>query len=1582
MNNSVTNSEDEFEKFVRENHLKGTLQGTVSKMSEEALIAEIERQKKRRQEERDEFQRQIKELKESSSQQSNSTNGDQLSSALIALSQAIEAQSANNRQNCSDNVGEVLTFATTQNLIRDFYGTEGPEKANAWRNELGTTRVLYNWSDVLTLSIAKAKMKGAAWKWLLTKGEEIKSLQDFVQHFNKTFTYKRSKSEQLKIMVNRSQGFRENTAEYFIDKVWLCKELKLTVNEIRDEVATGLWSKEFAQHIMSRDYDTTDEILQDLTRIETIAENRKTRISEQRKMGNSTKTSGGNGSSSASSQWRSSSNVNKNTTSSNSTEAEQNTSDFGAARRATEVNTSNEKAKSKVVNNRSLKCYSCNEEGHIARECQNPKREFTCFKCNKPGHVASRCRVNEKNSNSEVNVINVSNTYDSKDKFIRDVKIGDKYFKAQIDTGAGVCTIKSTTVLTSKFQVIDAPTVLEAFGASFVNSPGMIEESIQLDTLAPRKIIFRIVPDTAQHNDIILGRSFTEDPTLTYTRLGSELYFSDVDTEELNSLSSSKARVVKETEVEPNEIRFIDISFESKELKLPVVNVGRSAVCVKPNDQIGNSILSVEQMFKTEMRRDAIHEAEVITDVCVSVEQKNELLKILNKHRVCVAKKLCEIGKADEIQMDIEVDPDAVVQSKPYRLNATDRADLEKCIEDYKKIGIVTETESKYASPAFIVRKKDGTPRMVVDYRRLNKVTKILPYPIPNFDDMIEKLNGAKFFITLDLAWGYLQVPLTERAKEKTAFITETQTGQFERAMFGLANAPRYFAKLMDRVIGTARKKGFVFNFFDDICIYAENWKNLMSHLDEILTRLENAGLTLRLEKCRFGMKMIEYLGYVLGEGIIKPGDRKIVAIEQFPRPKNKREIKQFIGLAGFFRRFVPNFAIQARPLTKLLKNDAIFQWNDEQNLAFTELKSKLSCRPILRLYNPKATRTELHTDASASGLGAVLLQTDQINEPLRLVYAISRCTNEAEAKYHSSRLELLAVAWSLERLRPFLIGIKFYVVTDCQSLIHLNAWKTKNSQVARWMSEIAEYDLEIIHKQGKSMQHVDALSRAPVDCKQIFENEKILNIDIKENEILLFQRSDESVSAIIDLLKKDVNMLSNNEQKLLKDYALRDGILYKKLIRNDAILERFVVPKAMRKSLIIKYHNCKGHVGVNKTADMIEKYYYFPRMRNYIKIHIKNCIECILMKKKAGPGEGELHPIPAGKRPFETVHTDHVGPFPTSARGNKFVLGIIDNLTKFVFIVPVKNCTSQATVKHFEEFVRRFGAPVRVISDRGTAYTGHPFQEFCLKHGIYHVLNSSRHPMANGLIERMNQSLVPLMRISIINGKEKDWDVNIKNIECDLNMTVSAATGKAPFESLYGYLPSYNEGPSRTLKVHNEIYNPPQETQADIREKIKLAQTKYKTYYDKNRYKYVKYQVGDIVFMKRQPNATGESKKLQAVYTDPLVVIAVCPSDVYRVKKLNDCKNKNYETTAHVSQLKVWKGSSMCDDDLECEKNVLSESSSGDETELVPTPKNKISSAVSESNQSKKDKNENHKTIIPMVRTRAKPHYLNDYVQ
>lgn len=359
-------------------------------------------------------------------------------------------------------------------------------------------------------------------------------------------------------------------------------------------------------------------------------------------------------------------------------------------------------------------------------------------------------------------------------------------------------------------------------------------------------------------------------------------------------------------------------------------------------------------------------------------------------------------------------------------------------------------------------------------------------------------------------------MPLSKKSRHKTAFITPDDTGEFTRMVFGLTGAPYEFARLMNLVLGPLKNK-IATCYLDDVLIAAKDWHDMMSKLEMVLQAFLEAGLTLKLEKCEFGKQQVEYLGFIVSEKGIKPGVRKVAAIREFPTPTDVHESRRYLGLTSFFRRFIPNYARIARPISDLTKKNVEFKWGKEQEHAFRQLTTMLCSEPILRLYDPQA-ETELHTDASSRGIAGMLLQRTKGEKKFHLVYCVSKKTTEPESKYHSSRLELLAIVWSINRLRPFLLGIKFTIITDCQALTWLNGKKTLNPQMARWFNDLCEYDFEIRYRAGEKMLDVDALSRASVDndemksmdsadCLQRFG----MYIAMTEHDrIVLIQRSDE----------------------------------------------------------------------------------------------------------------------------------------------------------------------------------------------------------------------------------------------------------------------------------------------------------------------------------------------------------------------------------------------------------------------------------------------------------------------------------------
>lgn len=516
------------------------------------------------------------------------------------------------------------------------------------------------------------------------------------------------------------------------------------------------------------------------------------------------------------------------------------------------------------------------------------------------------------------------------------------------------------------------------------------------------------------------------------------------------------------------------------------------------------------------------------------------------------------------------------------------------------------------------MKRKTGDPRLVVDYRKLNAQTKKIPYPTPTIDEQFESLHGCKIFTTLDLSNGFLQIPIDENTKHKTAFITPDETGQFERMMFGLTNGPYEFCRLMNVVLGPLRNKVCTF-YIDDVLIGAPDWTEMFRRLRLVFNAFREANLTLKLSKCEFGLKEVQFVGMTVTEGGLKPGKSQCQAIKNFPIPKNQHDLRRFIGMTGYFRRLIPKYAEKARALTELTKQNVNFEWTEVQNHAFEELKRILTEPNVLKLYNPHAEVTELHTDASAVGLAGILMQKDDENQKMYPVYYISKKTTEVEAKYHSSKLELMAVTWCVERLRFLLIGIKFVIVTDCQALMSINKNKTKNAQVYRWLTSLQEYDFTIRHRPGKDMIHVDALSRAPVldaddTIKCLYRRLEVCTLVDEYEYILLIQYSDEQLRELIQILQKGENERTNEETNMVKNYVLENARLMRKFEENGTEKTLFVIPKTMRKSIVVKHHDMLGHFGLERTVKKIKERYWFPRMRNYVKRHITGCVECLFV--------------------------------------------------------------------------------------------------------------------------------------------------------------------------------------------------------------------------------------------------------------------------------------------------------------------------------------------------------------------------------
>ena len=387
---------------------------------------------------------------------------------------------------------------------------------------------------------------------------------------------------------------------------------------------------------------------------------------------------------------------------------------------------------------------------------------------------------------------------------------------------------------------------------------------------------------------------------------------------------------------------------------------------------------------------------------------------------------------------------------------------------------------SEWASPIVVVKKKDGNIRLCVDYRKLNSATPMDAYPMPRTDDLIDKLGKARYITTLDLTKGYWQVPMADKDKRKTAFTTPKGLFQFCVMPFGLNGAPATFQRMMDKIMQGL--EAYVAEYIDDIIIFSETWKDHVKHVREVLQRLRDNNLTAKPKKCKFGMRECTYLGHVVGNGQVKPDPEKLRAVEKYPVPETKKQVRGFLGLTGYYRRFIEDYVKIAAPLSDLTKKslpDKV-KWTAKCTNAFNILKEALCRSPVL--INPDFTKMFfLQTDASDRGVGAVLSQLNDEGKDRPVAY-FSRKLLPREERYSTIEKECLAIKLGVETFKVYLLGRQFIIQTDHRSLVWLNRLKEKNGRLTRWSLALQPYTYTVVHRAGSANGNADALSRAATD--------------------------------------------------------------------------------------------------------------------------------------------------------------------------------------------------------------------------------------------------------------------------------------------------------------------------------------------------------------------------------------------------------------------------------------------------------------------------------------------------------------------
>ena len=808
------------------------------------------------------------------------------------------------------------------------------------------------------------------------------------------------------------------------------------------------------------------------------------------------------------------------------------------------------------------------------------------------------------------------------------------------------------------------------------------------------------------------------------------------------------------------------------------------------------------------------------------------------------------------------------IKSKPYRLPQSQKEEINKQCSEMLQEKIIEPSISPWNAPILLVPKKTNANgerkwRLVVDYRKLNDKTIGNAYPLPNIDDILDQLGRSNYFSVLDLSKGYHQVQMKEEDREKTAFSTPYGHYQYLRMPFGLKGAPSTFQHIINTAL-TGLQGIICYVYLDDIVVYAKTLLEHENKIIQIFTKIKDANLKLNPCKCQFLRKEVVYLGHTITDKGVLPDQSKIECVQNFPRPNNVKELKSFLGLSGYYRRFIKGYSQIAKPLFELLKKEASYDWDSLQENAFKTLKQILIEKPLLQY--PDYSRPFIVTcDASGDGLGAVLSQGD-VGKDLPVSF-ISRTLNKAEKNYSATEKEMLAIVWAIKYFRPYLYGRRFTVVTDHKALIWLFRVRDPGSRLIKWRIKLEEFDFTIIYKKGTANTNADALSRIP-------------NVHLLEKNDKTENESDSSES--------EFDSESENSD--------HDDIQY--------IDDREKINEVLK-----EFHDSPigGHTGMNRTFSKLKQYFRWKGMKKDIENYIRRCEICQKNKATQPKTKMPLVITPTASEPFEKCAMDIVGPLTKTSLGNKYILTFQDDLTKFSIAEPLAIQDAETIARCFvEKIILKFGIPTKILTDRGTNFLSELFSNISRLLGISRIKTSAYHPQSNGALERTHKTLTEYLR-HYIKHDQSDWDIWIYYAIYAFNTTPHTATGYTPFELLFGRkppLPNFmNEKASLNYSTYDDYVNEVKQRLQIVHQlasdKINNKKLNEKDHYDQKCVKYT-FKIGDKVLLYDESVRRGRSKKLESPWVGPYTIIELHNVNA-KIKKGRSCQ------TVHLNRLKYF---------------------------------------------------------------------------
>ena len=710
-------------------------------------------------------------------------------------------------------------------------------------------------------------------------------------------------------------------------------------------------------------------------------------------------------------------------------------------------------------------------------------------------------------------------------------------------------------------------------------------------------------------------------------------------------------------------------------------------------------------------------------------ELESQLRAMLWRFRDVLAEKEDPVGLCTAYKPRIPLDTTEPVYTPQYPVPFKMREAMRIAIKEFLQMGVITPSTSPYNSPSLMVPKRDGGFRLVVDFRRLNKHVITDPHPLPRISQIMETLGQANVLTALDLLHGFYNMEIDPADRKKTGFSTHEGHWEFIRLPMGLKNSPSIFQRLMQVVLsGCLGHHAFI--YIDDILIFSKDAKEHLQHLEDVFSRLSAAGLKVKASKCQLFRSEVEYLGYLVGRDGMKVNPRKLEAIEHFPTPTKVVDIQAFLGVIGYFRSFVSNFAARAKPLYELLKKDREWKWGPEQEGAFCDLKKCLLTAPILAFPDFRKEFI-LVTDASGYAISAVLTQIQGGKE--RLIACASRVLTQSEKNYSNTDREYLAVVYGVTTFRSYLWGHKFKVYTDNSAVSAIARQdKTPEKRAIRWYNVLYEYDFTIEHRSATTMKHVDKLSRWLPDQnekKPVAVHDFEFSSQVPSHVLCYLSPSWQAGDSFVPIfelerwhaaMKKDKyppSFSPDSKYELIID----DSLAYRQL-KEEPQERQLWVPPSLRRYVLQLFHDppSVGHIGTKKMIATMKPMVWWQHMSIDVEEYCRTCHLCQQYKNHAARVPMSSKPIPA--KCLEDVSLDLIGPVPSAWRGMRYVLCIQDRLSRFLVFAPMASGTAETVARTFlSAWVCQFGTPKRLVTDRGKNLVGKVFTSLCEFLGVRH---------------------------------------------------------------------------------------------------------------------------------------------------------------------------------------------------------------------------------------------------------------------